>query len=161
MILLVLGGCTGITERHFKDQEILDRAEAIAIDYLRSMYKLNVTITKKEMMPKMAMSWVTVYGYVKGHKEQTFSVSINYETNQKESFIYSQQFKESIASRKKAPIINIGFYICRECEFKDFKITKINSSEDGTNEKNHVTYNECSARHVSITFFAGFGSHNF
>ncbi len=52
VILLVLGGCTGITERYFKDQEILDRSEAIAIDYLRSMYKLNVTITKKEMMPR-------------------------------------------------------------------------------------------------------------
>nr|WP_260866433.1 hypothetical protein [Paenibacillus xylanexedens] len=43
----------------------------------------------------MAMSWVTVvYGYVKGHKEQTFSVSINYEINQKESFMYSQQLKK-------------------------------------------------------------------
>ncbi|MNW69425.1 hypothetical protein D3C74_484260 [compost metagenome] len=48
VILLVLGGCRGrITERHFKDQDILDRAKAIAIEYLKSMYKLDVTITEK------------------------------------------------------------------------------------------------------------------
>ncbi len=42
------------------------------------------------------MSWVTVYGHVKEHKEQTFSVSINYETNKQESFIYSQQLKSAL-----------------------------------------------------------------
>ena len=99
VMILLLGGCTGMNERQLKDQEILDRAEAIAIDYLRSMYQLEVTITETEMMPRMAMSWVTVYGYVRDHKDQTFSVSINYETNQQESFIYSQQLKKTLQAK--------------------------------------------------------------
>ncbi|MEK4365026.1 hypothetical protein MKX68_21575 [Paenibacillus sp. FSL M8-0212] len=96
MLLLILGGCAGVNEKKIKDQEIINRSEAIAIEYLKDTYNLDVTITDKEIMPKMAMSWVTVYGHVKEHKEQTFSVSINYETNKQESFIYSQQLKSAL-----------------------------------------------------------------
>ncbi|MDM5281004.1 hypothetical protein [Paenibacillus silvae] len=85
-----------MTERQLKDQEILDRAETLAIDYLKNTYHLDVTITKKKILPKMAMSRVTVYGYVTGHEDQTFSVHINYETNQQESFGYSKQLKKAL-----------------------------------------------------------------
>ncbi|MET1170162.1 hypothetical protein ACQKFM_14565 [Paenibacillus xylanexedens] len=96
MLVLILGGCAGVNEKKIKDQEIINRSEAMAIEYLKNTYNLEVTITDKEIMPKMAMSWVTVYGHVKEHKEQTFSVSINYETNKQESFIYSQQLKSAL-----------------------------------------------------------------
>lgn len=44
----------------------------------------------------MAMSRVTIYGYVTGHEDQTFSVYINYETNKQESFGYSKQLKKAL-----------------------------------------------------------------
>ena len=47
-----------------KDQEIIDRSEAIAIQYLKETYDLDVTIIEKKILPKMAMSWVTVSGHV-------------------------------------------------------------------------------------------------
>ncbi|WP_339256278.1 hypothetical protein MKZ12_19905 [Paenibacillus sp. FSL R5-0713] len=96
MLLLILGGCAGVNEKKIKDQEIINRSEAIAIEYLKNNYKLDVTITKKKILPKMAMSRVTIYGYVTGHEDQTFSVYINYETNKQESFGYSKQLKKAL-----------------------------------------------------------------
>ncbi len=54
MLVLILGGCAGVNEKKIKDQEIINRSEAMAIEYLKNTYNLEVTITDKEIMPKMA-----------------------------------------------------------------------------------------------------------
>ncbi|WP_260986654.1 hypothetical protein [Paenibacillus xylanexedens] len=43
-----------MNEKKIKDQEIINRSEAMAIEYLKNTYNLEVTITDKEIMPKMA-----------------------------------------------------------------------------------------------------------
>ncbi|KGP79576.1 MULTISPECIES: hypothetical protein [unclassified Paenibacillus] len=86
-----------------KDQEIMERSEAIAIQYLKDTYDLDVTITRKQMQPKMAMSWVTFYGYVSQHEEQSFNVSINYEENRTESFSFSPELEEFLLTEGYDP----------------------------------------------------------
>ncbi|MGE6574295.1 hypothetical protein [Paenibacillus amylolyticus] len=86
-----------------KDQEIIDRSEAIAIQYLKDTYDLDVKITRKQMQPKMAMSWVTFYGYVSQHEEQSFNVSINYEENRTESFSFSPELEEVLLNEGYDP----------------------------------------------------------
>lgn len=55
MIVFILGGCSRVDTKD-KDQEIIDRSEAIAIQYLKETYDLDVTIIEKKILPKMAMS---------------------------------------------------------------------------------------------------------
>jgi hypothetical protein len=93
MIIGILGGCSGVNE---KDQEIIERSETIAIDYLKETYNLDVTITRRQMLPKMAMSRVSIYGYITGNEDQTFIISINYVTGLKEMFAYSPEFKKAL-----------------------------------------------------------------
>ncbi|QKS60107.1 hypothetical protein HUB98_12115 [Paenibacillus barcinonensis] len=87
-----------------EDQEIIDRSESIAIKYLKDTYSLNdVVITGRQMQPKMAMSWVTFYGYVSQHEDQSFNVSINYKENQTESFSFSPELEKALIANGYDP----------------------------------------------------------
>ncbi|CAM4346897.1 hypothetical protein [Paenibacillus xylanexedens] len=88
-----------------KDQEIIDRSEAIAIQYLKETYDLDVIITEKKILPKMAMSWVTVSGHVTDHENFIFSVSVDYESNEKESFSFNTELEELLVSEGYDPYI--------------------------------------------------------
>ncbi|GAB1159261.1 hypothetical protein YWY31_52860 [Paenibacillus illinoisensis] len=78
-----------------EDQEIIVRSESIAIKYLKDTYNLDdVVITRRQLHPKMAMSQVSIYGYVEGKEEQNFIISINYETGLKEMFAFSKELKK-------------------------------------------------------------------
>ncbi|PYE41655.1 hypothetical protein DFQ00_1642 [Paenibacillus barcinonensis] len=100
VVIGLLGGCSGVNK---EDQEIIDRSESIAIKYLKETYDLDVTITERRMLPKMAMSRVTVYGYVTGNPEQNFTVSINYETGKSERFSFSSELESFIESKGLNP----------------------------------------------------------
>lgn len=113
MIVFILGGCSRVDTKEDKDQEILNRSEAIAIQYLKETYDLDVTITEKKILPKMAMSWVTVSGYVTDHENLIFSVSVDYESNEKESFSFNTELEEFLINKGYDPYIrdrggNIG-----------------------------------------------------
>ncbi|OMF65080.1 hypothetical protein BK141_11065 [Paenibacillus sp. FSL R5-0765] len=104
MIVFILGGCSGVDTKD-KDQEIIDRSEAIAIQYLKEKFDLDVTITEKKILPKMAMSWVTVSGHVTDHENLIFSVSVDYESNEKESFSFNTELEEFLVNKGYDPYI--------------------------------------------------------
>ncbi|MCP1186528.1 hypothetical protein [Paenibacillus sp. 1781tsa1] len=82
-----------------RDQEIIDRSEAVAIQFLKDSYNLEVTITRRQLLPKMAIARVTIYGYVTGHKDQHFNVSVNYESNVAELLSFSKEFHNMLKIR--------------------------------------------------------------
>lgn len=98
MIIGILGGCSGVNKED-QDQEIIDRSEAVAIQFLKDSYNLEVTITRRQMLPKMAIARVTIYGYVTGHKDQHFNVSVNYESNVAELLSFSKEFHNMLNKR--------------------------------------------------------------
>ena len=97
VVIGLLGGCSGVNK---EDQEIIDRSESIAIKYLKETYDLDdVVITRRQLQPRMAMARVTIYGYVRGHEEQHFNVSVNYESNKAELLSFSKEFRSMLSER--------------------------------------------------------------
>lgn len=97
VVIGLLGGCSGVNK---EDKEVIDRSESIAIKYLKDTYNLNdVVITRRQLQPRMAMARVTVYGYVRGHEEQHFNVSVNYESNKAELLSFSREFRNMLSER--------------------------------------------------------------
>nr|WP_260866536.1 hypothetical protein [Paenibacillus xylanexedens] len=104
VVIGLLGGCSGVNK---EDQEIIDRSKEIAMKYLKGKYNLDVVITKEKLLPKMAMKWVTVSGYVQGNEQLIFSVSVNYETNEQESFSFNSELEAYLISKGYDPYIRI------------------------------------------------------
>ncbi|GAB6928735.1 hypothetical protein JCM10914A_27180 [Paenibacillus sp. JCM 10914] len=71
-------------------------AKQAAIDYLKQKYELDVEITNEEMMPSIVANKVNFEGHVVGHPEQTFKISVDYNTEETSNVVMSPELKQAI-----------------------------------------------------------------
>lgn len=80
------------------NEDIMNQAEDTAIQYFKDEYKLDVEITNKEMMPSIVADKVNLEGFVVGHPEQTFKISVNYHTQETSNFVMNAELRKAIKS---------------------------------------------------------------
>ncbi len=86
-----------------KDEKIIEQAKATAIKHLKSKYELEVEITKAKMLPTYVAIEVILEGNVIGNEDQSFGISVNYETNQTSDFSMSPELVEAIRTKGYEP----------------------------------------------------------
>ncbi|ADM68488.1 hypothetical protein PPE_00634 [Paenibacillus polymyxa E681] len=79
-LILILGGCQKVNKD--EDAELISKAKATAVQYLKEKYELDVEITYAKKMPTYVNSEIDIRGHVMGHEKQEFSISVDY-NNQK------------------------------------------------------------------------------
>lgn len=113
LTMVVLGGCqnmnsnknnntSGITDditNH--DDELMSQTRETAIQFFKEEYDLEIEITNQKKMPTYVADEIDVEGYVIGHKDQTFNISVNYKTFQTKNFVMSPELKKVIQSKKQ------------------------------------------------------------
>ncbi len=77
-LILILGGCQKVNKD--EDAELISKAKATAVQYLKEKYKLDVEITYAKKMPTYVNSKIDLRGHVIGHEKQEFSISVDYTT---------------------------------------------------------------------------------
>ncbi|WP_054956984.1 hypothetical protein [Paenibacillus dakarensis] len=88
-----------------EEQAIIDKAKPIAIKYLKDTYELEVEITGERLLPTHVASQVIFEGNVVGNKEQNFSISVNYKTNEKADMVMSPELAAALRAKGYDPSI--------------------------------------------------------
>ncbi|MEK4363293.1 hypothetical protein MKX68_12585 [Paenibacillus sp. FSL M8-0212] len=78
ILVLSVSGCA-ITYQ-VKNNNIVNKATLIAIEYFKSKYNVTVKFTDSQVFPGYIDSKVVLYGYVEHDVKETFSIAINYNT---------------------------------------------------------------------------------
>ncbi|NMO95547.1 hypothetical protein [Paenibacillus lemnae] len=86
-----------------EDQGIIDKAKTIAVKHLRDEYELDVEITGEKLLPQYINIEVILEGNVIGNKEQHFSISVNYQTNETFNFGMSPELVAAIRANGYDP----------------------------------------------------------
>lgn len=81
------------------DDELMNQARETAIKFFKEKYDLEVEITNQKKMPSYVADEIDVEGYVIGHKDQTFNISVNYKTLQTKNFVMSPELKKVIEAK--------------------------------------------------------------
>ncbi|UPK44368.1 hypothetical protein [Paenibacillus pabuli] len=84
-------------------QAYFKEAEAEAVKYLKNKYELDVVITKKELLPEMALDSIAMEGHVVEHEDQEFTISYDYEDKKIKNFGMSPAIKEAIIAKGYDP----------------------------------------------------------
>lgn len=87
------------TDKNSNDQDIMNEAKSIAIQYFKDKYNLDVEITNQKKLPTYVASEIDVEGHVVGHKDQSFIISVNYKTQKTDNIMVSPEFKQEIINR--------------------------------------------------------------
>ncbi|WP_234032664.1 hypothetical protein [Paenibacillus faecalis] len=108
ILILLLGGCqqinkNNITNSDNKDEKIIEQAKATAIKHLKAEYELEVEITGEKKLPDYIAQKVIFEGNVVGNKEQHFSITVNYTTNETSNFGMSPELVEMIKTEGYEP----------------------------------------------------------
>ncbi|WP_106766502.1 hypothetical protein [Paenibacillus faecalis] len=86
-----------------KDEKIIEQAKATAIKHLKAEYELEVEITEEKILPDYIAQKVILEGNVVGNKEQNFSITVNYTTNETSNFGMSPELVEAIRAKGYEP----------------------------------------------------------
>ncbi|MCT1403562.1 hypothetical protein M4D81_31650 [Paenibacillus sp. p3-SID867] len=81
------------------DDELMSQARETAIQFFKEKYDLDVEVTNQKKMPTYVADEIDVEGYVIGHKDQTFNISVNYKTLQTKNFVMSPELKKVIQAK--------------------------------------------------------------
>lgn len=118
LIPFILGGCqtvdsnktnhSGITddmatndEATNNDDQLMSQARETAIQFFKEKYDLEVEVTNQKKLPAYVADEIDVEGYVVGHKDQTFNISVNYKTLQTKNFVMSPELEKVIQAKKQ------------------------------------------------------------
>ncbi|KJD46410.1 hypothetical protein [Paenibacillus terrae] len=83
-----------------EDAELISKAKATAVQYLKETYGIDVEITYAKKMPTYVADKIDFEGNVKGHKEQTFDISVDYNTQKTSNFLISPELKKVLPDKK-------------------------------------------------------------
>ncbi|QWG32352.1 hypothetical protein [Bacillus mycoides] len=75
LTLILLGGCT--MDKKNDEQQIVNKAEKVTIEYFKEKENLEVTLTSHKFAPNDFQT-VFINGHVKDDKSKTFSVDVEY-----------------------------------------------------------------------------------
>ncbi|MFI2856536.1 hypothetical protein ACH6EH_05300 [Paenibacillus sp. JSM ZJ436] len=79
--------------------ETRQQAESSAIRYLKDQYNLDVEITDAKLMPSTVADKVNLEGHVTGKPEQSFKISVNYNTQETSNFVLSPELKKAVEGK--------------------------------------------------------------
>ncbi|MFK4303251.1 hypothetical protein ABH892_003371 [Paenibacillus sp. RC254] len=82
-----------------EDAELTSKAKATAVQYLKEAYGIDVEITYEHKLPKYVAYSINFKGNVKGQKEQTFDISVNYKTQETSDFIISPELEKVLLEK--------------------------------------------------------------
>lgn len=106
LIVFIIGGC-GMSKSEKK--EIENKAKAVAVEYFKENYNVDVVFTKIVIRPEYISSDVDLYGHVKDDKEYEFLLLVNYRTFEVGPGTLSEDFREKYPKNEMlnpAPILN-------------------------------------------------------
>jgi len=83
------------------DDELMRQAKETAVQFFKEKYDLDVEVTNQKKLPTYVADEIDVEGYVVGHKDQTFNISVNYKTLQTKNFVMSPELKEVIQAKEQ------------------------------------------------------------
>ncbi|WP_106766505.1 hypothetical protein [Paenibacillus faecalis] len=109
VIIFLLGQCQQIISNHVtesaKNKDIIEKAKATAMKYLKNKYKLDVEITKDKIHPTHVATAVVLEGNVIGNKNEFFTISVNYKSNEIRYLSMSPELVEAIRAKGYDPYI--------------------------------------------------------
>lgn len=82
-----------------EEQALLDQAKETVIQYFKEQFDLEVQITGAKKVPSFVADEIDVEGFVKGHEDQTFNLSVNYNTQETKNFVMSPELKEALEAQ--------------------------------------------------------------
>ncbi len=86
-----------------EDAELISKAKATAVQYLKETYGINVEITYERKLPKYVDNVVTFKGNVVGNKEQTFGIMIDYNTQKISNVIIEPELEKALLKQGYDP----------------------------------------------------------
>ncbi|ALP39012.1 hypothetical protein ASL14_08555 [Paenibacillus sp. IHB B 3084] len=93
----MLGGCQKVNTD--EDAELISKAKATAVQYLKEKYKLDVEITYEHKLPTYVDDVVTFKGNVIGHKEQTFGIMIDYNNQEISNVVIEPELEKGLLKK--------------------------------------------------------------
>ncbi|MDR0271189.1 hypothetical protein [Paenibacillus sp.] len=106
LFVFIIGGC-GTSKPEKK--EIVGKAKAVAVEYFKENYNVDVIFTKMVVRPRYISSDVELYGHVKDDKEQEFVLLVDYRTYEVGPGVISNGFDEKYLKNERVgtdPILN-------------------------------------------------------
>ncbi|WP_342434822.1 hypothetical protein MHH57_03255 [Paenibacillus sp. FSL H7-0442] len=100
-LILILGGCHKVNKD--EDAELISKAKATAVQYLKEKYELDVEITYAKKFPPYVTNKVDISGNVIGHAEEDFTISVNYENQETSNFAISPELKKVLIENGTYP----------------------------------------------------------
>ncbi|ANY72992.1 hypothetical protein BBD41_10555 [Paenibacillus ihbetae] len=94
-------GKSGDPEVAASEDQLMSQTKETAIQFFKDQYGLEIEVTGQKKMPSYVADEIDVEGYVKGHKDQTFNISVNYKTFETKNFVMSPELKAVIEANKK------------------------------------------------------------
>jgi len=84
-----------------EEKDIENKAKAVAVEYFKENYNVEVVFTKIVVRPEYISSDVDLYGHVKDDKEQEFVLLVNYRTYEVGPGTLSEGFREKYPLQNK------------------------------------------------------------
>lgn len=82
-----------------EEEALLEQAKETVIKHFREEYGLEVQITGAKKVPSYVADEIDVEGYVQGHEDQTFNLSVNFNTQETKNFVMSPQLKDALEAQ--------------------------------------------------------------
>jgi hypothetical protein len=100
LIILIVGGCQPVNNNQAttdnSSDEVITKAKTTAVEHFKEKYDLDVEITKEEMMPSIVADKVNLEGFVVDHPEQTFKISVDFNTGETSNFVMNPELRKAI-----------------------------------------------------------------
>ncbi|MGG4346132.1 hypothetical protein [Paenibacillus lautus] len=103
IFLFVFVGCghpSSINNDDRLGHESADVASDAAIQYFKETYHLEVQITNQNKLPTYVADEIDVEGFVIGHPDQTFNISVNHRTLETGHLVMSPELKKVIQAKE-------------------------------------------------------------
>lgn len=84
------------TKANTGNKDTMNETKAIAIQFFKEKYNLDVEITNQKKLPSYVASEVDLEGHVVGHEDQSFNISVNYKTQKTSGFVMSPELEKAI-----------------------------------------------------------------